>query len=151
MNGFQFPCLILYSSPDILQHKNQNKTKTTFKQANSLAFQIYFSFNKPAEHNPPFFQFSCSIFTITSVLITETSGPLTSSTSFSSISLPLPPSPSFFCLELMAHHFNHSLAIILKYLALLPGKTLTLDHVKELFHFYTSATSEDNKLTRIAQ
>ena len=74
---------------------------------------------KHAEHKPPFFQSSCSIFTIMSALSTETSVALTSPTLFSSISPHLSPFPSFFCLQLVAHHFNHSFASTLKNLALL--------------------------------
>lgn len=151
MNGFQFPRLVLCSGPNVLQHKDQNQKKKTFlNRPIHLHFRFYFSFNKPAEHDPPFFQVSGSIFAVTSVLITETSGSLTSPTLSSSISL-LSPSPSLFCLELTAHHFNHSFANTLRYLALLPGKTLTLDQVKELFHVYTSAISENNKLTGVAK
>lgn len=130
--------------------KPQTKPKSTFK-IGQLTCVSDFSFNKPAEHNPAFFQFSCSIFTIMSVLITQTSSPLTSPTLFTSINLPLSPSPSLFSLQLMAHHFNHPFASILKYLALSPGKTVTLDPMREFFHFYTSPTSEDNKLTGIAK
>ena len=106
---------------------------------------------KHAEHKPPFFQCSCSIFTITSALSTETSVALTSPTLFSSISPQLSPFPSFFCLQLVAHHFNHSFASTLKNLALLSGKTLTLDQIKDLLHLYTLATSEDNLLTGIGK
>lgn len=147
-------CLTLCSSPNILQHKNQNKTKkkkTFLNRPTHLHFRFISVLIKHAEHNPPFFQSSCSIFTITSVLSTETSVPLTSPTLFSSISPHLSPFPSFYCLQLVAHHFNHSFASTLKNLALLSGKTLTLDQIKELLHLYTSATSEDNILTEIGK
>lgn len=155
MNGFQFPGLVLCSGPRVLQHKNQNncppEKKPYLNRPTPLHFRFYFSFNKPTEHNPLLFQFSCSIFTITSVLVTETSGPLTFPTLSSSVSLAQsPPSPSLFHVELMAHHFNLLLPMPLSTLTfLLPDKTPTLGQMKELFHFYTSATSEDNKLTGV--
>ena len=142
------PCPLFWFKCFTTLKPRQNKKN--FNRPTHLHFRFYFGFNKPTEYNPPNFKFSCSIFTIMSILITETSGPLTPPALSSSISLPLSPRPSPFYLELITHYFNHCFANSLKYLALLPRKSLTLDQMKKLFYFYTSATSKSNKLTEVA-
>jgi hypothetical protein len=92
-NSHAFSVLVL------MLHNMKKKFSDFLNKPTHLHFTFYFTFSKPAENNPPFFYFSCSIFTTMSVLIVENSTPLTSPTSSSSINLDLLPSPSLFGLK----------------------------------------------------